>query len=189
MRLIPLLALAVLLGSCVVPVHQECSPNQSYSCSASCGLAAVGQQVCNANGTSLSSCVCSCPAGFGPNSRGDCMPVCDIDYRWTAGNVCNPAAPGNITLLWNFAGMSCAQAGVASVQVELYSYRGLESLSNSGVYPCNFGGTDGVTLQNFNGGEYTFALNGLDAYGHSVYGLEGGLTVDGSISLTAGMVH
>lgn len=72
------------------------------------------------------------------------------------------AAPttGSVTLLWTFAGKSCAQAGITSVRATMDGVP-LADASNNIDLPCSANGHDGTTLSPVAAGTHTFALQGL----------------------------
>jgi hypothetical protein len=85
--------------------------------------------------------------------------------------------PGDVTFSWTFYGQSCAAAGVASVHITIPG----ETLENSGVYTCESNGYPGIVLHNFNGGTYTYSIEGLDSGGYTTYVASGDFSIDGDV--------
>jgi hypothetical protein len=180
MRRLAALVVASALSACGAP--HVCNPGEITNCGG-CGANAFGTAICRGDGTGYGSCGCTCNTGFHPGSGADCLPgFCAAGAKYN-GSGCVPAAAGDITFLWSFGGLTCAQSGVANVQVALTGPNGPEPLQNNGFYPCTFGGADGVTLTAFDGGDYTFSLDGLALGGAPLYGASGTFAVDGSVQV------
>ncbi|HEY3451333.1 MAG TPA: hypothetical protein VGK67_33550 [Myxococcales bacterium] len=95
--------------------------------------------------------------------------------------------PGNITFLWSFPGsQTCAQVGApaAAIHIGLIGARGAEQLDSNGWYWCTIAGTDGISLTNFAGGDYTYTVDAYDAARTAKsYAAHGALTVDGDVQV------
>ncbi|MHB1845634.1 MAG: hypothetical protein ACYCWW_12470 [Deltaproteobacteria bacterium] len=92
-----------------------------------------------------------------------------------------PLAASNITLLWSFAGASCAQAGIANVTYTIDNH----TTTVPGTFVgANGAGTDGATIQNFAAGSYPFSIRGQDGTGATAYQGAGKAYVNGQSSVT-----
>jgi hypothetical protein len=90
-------------------------------------------------------------------------------------------APGNITFSWTFGGQPCAAVPqVANVQITIPG----QQLQNNGVYACTTAGFDGIQLNNFVGGTYSWEVDGLDVNGTVIYTASGTVNVDGDVGVT-----
>lgn len=189
-----LLTVLLFASGCVV-VSDRCSAsNCSGCCSASgqclggtaspaCGSGGNACAVCPGNFTcSLGSCLSSnSGGGFGGGSGGGFGGGTGGGFGGGGGG--SSRSPGDVTFLWNFSSRSCAQAGVASVHVSIPG----QTLANGGVFACNTAGTDGITLLSFAGGQYSYAIEGLNATGQTLYQGSGTFTVNGSVTVTASL--
>jgi hypothetical protein len=95
---------------------------------------------------------------------------------------------GDVSFLWSFSGTSTGRCtAVPDVKVRI-TIPG-QTLPNGGVYPCTNGGVDGITLQSFTPGTYSYTVEGLDSSNQVLYSGGGSVTVDGNkvvnVSLTA----
>jgi len=97
-----------------------------------------------------------------------------------SGCVIVSRSPGDVTFLWNFDGLTCAQVpGVANMKVEIAG----QVLENNGVYPCAQAGTDGILLKSFRGGFYSWTVKALDNQSRELFRASGTMTVDGPITV------
>jgi hypothetical protein len=84
--------------------------------------------------------------------------------------------PGDVTFIWSFSGLSCAEdSRIESVRIAIPG----EALDNGGVYPCTVNGVDGIILNDFAPGTYSFAIDAVDYDGTVSYTGSGGFVVDG----------
>jgi hypothetical protein len=90
------------------------------------------------------------------------------------------AAPvsGDITFLWTFGadGRCVDVPAVKSIKITIPG----ETLANNGVYACSTAGVDGITLRDFRGGNYSYTLQAIDAYGKVIYLGSGSVAVNGN---------
>jgi hypothetical protein len=70
------------------------------------------------------------------------------------------AAAGSVTLLWSFSGLSCAQAGITSVQISLDGAVVVDAANNPNI-ACSAGGTEGTQISPIAPGTHTFDLVAL----------------------------
>jgi hypothetical protein len=87
---------------------------------------------------------------------------------------------GDVTFLWRFNSASCA--AVPEVTQVTIAIPG-QTLSNGGVYACNSGGTDGITLLDFRPGTYTYTIEGRNNGGSVLYASSGTFIVNGSVTV------
>lgn len=85
--------------------------------------------------------------------------------------------PGDVTFSWTFMGQGCSAAGVANVHITIPG----ETLANGGVYPCVANGYQSIILHNFDGGSYTYSIEGLDTGGYTIYTGDGSFDIDGDV--------
>ena len=80
--------------------------------------------------------------------------------------------PNEVTLHWTFQGQSCAQAGVAFVNVTVDGVL-ISGAADNPDLPCTSGGIDGTTIGPLGAGPHSFDLVGVDS-GHTArYALNG----------------
>lgn len=95
-----------------------------------------------------------------------------------------PRSPGNVTFLWTFNGQTCAQVrAIANVKITIPG----QALQNDGVYPCSSNGTAGIVLNDFNGGLYSYTIQGRDPNGTVLYTKSGSFVIDGSVTETVNL--
>jgi hypothetical protein len=90
---------------------------------------------------------------------------------------CGGPVRRELTVSWTFGGLNCAQAGIASIQVQIPG----EVLSPS-TFACTAGSgqvTTGADLGRFLRGDYTITVSGLDSAGGVAAELTQGFQIDG----------
>ena len=106
----------------------------------------------------------------------------DVRVQVPLAPVAQPLSPGNITFLWSFGdGNTCSTLlnTVASVQVSIPG----EALQNQGNYPCETAGAQGIEVDDFVGGDYSYTIDALDVAGTVVYSDTGSFQVDGNVNV------
>jgi len=95
----------------------------------------------------------------------------------------NPAPPAqsDVTFLWTFAGRSCRQAGIGSVNIAVQDPIGGNVNSTQ---PCTQQNVDGAVVRYFAAGTYPFTLTGLNGFGQPAYRAAGAATVNGFTPIT-----
>ncbi|MDP1827659.1 MAG: hypothetical protein Q8L48_30585 [Archangium sp.] len=191
---VALLALTALGESCVV-VTDACNPRNCNGCCTASGQCQLGTAT-NACGNGGNSCAV-CPGTF-TCSLGSCQPGSVGGGSGggfggggggglgggSGGGGGGTLAPGNVTFLWTFSTLSCAQVpGVQSVRIAIPG----QTLANSGVYPCSSGGTDGIQLLSFTGGAYSYTIEGLSPANAVLYQAAGNFTVNGNVTVNANL--
>ncbi len=87
---------------------------------------------------------------------------------------------GDVTFLWSFNSASCAAVpDVTQVTITIPG----QTLANGGVYACDSGGTDGITLLNFGPGTYSYTIDGRNNGGTSLYSTTGSFVVNGNVTV------
>ncbi len=100
----------------------------------------------------------------------------------SAGAAPNAQGTGQITFLWSFDGKTCAQASqVRTIHAAILGLYGSEPLDTG--YACTWGNVDGVTLEGFYAGNYTFTLDALDATGQVLYTATGSAYVKANLNV------
>jgi hypothetical protein len=92
------------------------------------------------------------------------------------------ALPGNVNLVWRFTdGNNCSSlsAFISHIQVTIPG----QALQNGGAFPCQLAGTQGVQLQDFDPGVYSFTVQALDSRNYPIYTASGSFTVNGDITV------
>jgi hypothetical protein len=154
--LVPLALFAGLISSgCVI--RNNCTANNCNGCCDATGMCLDGTtaDACGVRGAMCSACmsgvcasgVCSTPGVGGGVSGGGAA------GGGTAGGVTGPTF--GVNFFWNFAGQTCAQAGVSNVTISAPGATG-------GTFRCNQAGTDGAVVPGFPAGSYTVTLEGRD---------------------------
>lgn len=88
-------------------------------------------------------------------------------------------ANGNVTFSWTFAGRTCNQAtDVASVTVDIAG-----QVSQPNTFNCLTNNYPGITLTNFDGGQYSFTVTAYDSQGTPLYSQSGTFVVDGDVTV------
>ena len=89
--------------------------------------------------------------------------------------------PGDVTFLWTFSGLRCDQArDVAGVNITIPG----ESLANNGRYACTTAGVDGITLNDFEPGAYSFNLQAVNFQNQILFEASGSFTLSGDRTIT-----
>lgn len=100
----------------------------------------------------------------------------------SAGDVQGAEGTGDITFLWSLDGQSCAKTPqVRSIRATIVGPYGSEPLEPD--YACSWNGVDGITLQKFQAGNYTFTLDALDASGQALYTATGSVYVQRNLNV------
>ena len=91
-----------------------------------------------------------------------------------------PTAPaftaGDVSLFWQFPDGTCATLPqIAGIQVNIPG----QTLPNGGTFACDVGGVDGIQLDGFAGGTYSYSVNAVDVSGNVLYEAQGQFTVNG----------
>jgi hypothetical protein len=103
-----------------------------------------------------------------------------VDRSGGGGGVQKPV-PGDVSFSWSFAGATCS--AVPQVQSINLSIPG-QQLQNSGVFPCLANDYPGITLLDFAGGDYSFAIEAVGYGGEVLFGASGTFRVNGNIQVT-----
>ncbi len=162
---------ALVVSGCVV--RNNCTPRNCDGCCDATGLCRAGNSAaaCGAVGSACTAC-----EGLKVCQAGACASLGGTAGGAPGGSPTDGGVSGqrfSVTLLWNFAGATCAQAGVSTVTVSMPGV----TLANNGVFPCSFSGTDGVALVGITPGTYPTRLEGRDASGAVSFRTTQGLTV------------
>lgn len=91
--------------------------------------------------------------------------------------------PGNVNLVWTFGdGQTCASLGgfIDHIEVTIPG----ESLASNGIYPCQINGTQGIQLQDFAPGTYSFTVNAIGTGNYVAYSATGSFTVNGDVTVS-----
>jgi hypothetical protein len=87
-----------------------------------------------------------------------------------------PAQPGDVTFLWTFDGRRCDEArDVYGVNITIPG----EVLANGGKYACSTANVDGIVLQDFAPGTYSFTLEGVDFQNQILFRATGTFVING----------
>ncbi len=105
----------------------------------------------------------------------------NIDLPYINGGTGPGPSQSNVTFLWTFAGQSCSQAGVSSVNIAVQDP--INGNVNS-TQPCTLQGVDGAVVNSFAAGTYSFTLSGLNGFGQSQFRATGAATVNGRAPIT-----
>lgn len=180
-------------------VTDACNPRNCNGCCTASGQCQLGTAT-NACGNGGNTCAV-CPGTF-TCSLGSCQPGSTVgggQGGGTGGGLGGGAggglgggiggggggtlASGSVTFLWTITTLSCAQVpGVQSVRIAIPG----QALANAGVYPCSSGGTDGITLLAFTGGQYSYTIEGLSAAA-VLYQASGTFTVNGNVTVNVNL--
>lgn len=90
--------------------------------------------------------------------------------------------PGDISFYWDFDGRGCGdvRGEVRDIYLLIDGPDGRREIAD--YYPCNSGGHDGISISNFEPGEYHYTIDARDATNYTVYTASGTIYVDGDVS-------
>ena len=98
-----------------------------------------------------------------------------------------PQRSGNVTFLWTFGSIGAGRcADVPDVKKIRITIPG-ETLYNAGIYACNTAGTDGIVLENFVSGSYSYTLEALDYTDKLLYKASGSFKVNGDVRVNVNL--
>lgn len=159
MRIVLLVVAGLISAGCVI--RNNCTANNCNGCCDATGMCLEGNttDACGVRGAMCSAClsgVCSNGACTTPGVGGGTAGGGSAGgfSGGSAGGVSGPTFAVNF--FWNFAGQTCAQAGVSNVTISAPGAAG-------GTFRCNQAGTDGAVVPGFGVGSYQVTLEGRDA--------------------------
>ena len=114
--------------------------------------------------------------GHGTCTEYEGEPICDCEAGWKTSDDLIHCVPAGytISLTWDFDGVACTAAQVASVNVSLLE--GATELANADI-TCAQG--DGADIEEIEDGSYTIELRATSNSGEMTYYGEGSVTVSG----------
>ncbi len=142
--------------------YNHCTANNCNGCCAPNGLCVevTTNAQCGTRGAACTTCpqTSTCSAGVCLGAGGGAaggVTGGGSAGGGTSGGVAGPTF--SVIFLWNFAGQTCAQAGVSMVTVNVPN-----TSVRSQRIQCNTSGTDGAVVQGIPAGSYTATLEGRD---------------------------
>jgi hypothetical protein len=95
-----------------------------------------------------------------------CMTGCIVNERDGSKELNNDATPGNITFRWTFSGgATCAQtpsAGFIHIAITGPNGPQVQVLDSGGWFKCTVAGVDGIVLESFDAGDYSYTVDAFD---------------------------
>jgi hypothetical protein len=91
-----------------------------------------------------------------------------------------PRYPGDVRMMWSFDGATCNQMrDIQGVDIRVAG----EILVNGGQFPCQANGFDGIVLEDFAPGTYSFEAVAVDYNNAARFTYQGSFTVDGNVAV------